>query len=176
MMTSKLLSLIGIGSISKVVSSIIGGILSIEARDMDTKLLSAPESNNTLLDVGLEGSTHGLHSVWLLLVAGPLFLKFLGTSLIGGKASSLYYIFSWGGSISPDNFLPSIMLVVIIVAVVIVVTVIVVVVVGEGWANEFHQDKASSVRVPVVNFTLQLSVQLLRENTDSVHSNQRMRD
>ncbi|GJS56408.1 hypothetical protein Tco_0629770 [Tanacetum coccineum] len=31
-----------------VVSSVIGGILSIEARDMDTKLLSAPESNNTL--------------------------------------------------------------------------------------------------------------------------------
>ncbi|GKE03708.1 hypothetical protein Tco_1395726, partial [Tanacetum coccineum] len=31
-----------------VVSSVIGGILSIEARDMDTKLLSASESNNTL--------------------------------------------------------------------------------------------------------------------------------
>nr|GEW85901.1 hypothetical protein [Tanacetum cinerariifolium] len=31
-----------------VVSSVIGGILSIKARDMDTKLLSAPESNNTL--------------------------------------------------------------------------------------------------------------------------------
>ncbi|GKG30973.1 hypothetical protein Tco_0423461, partial [Tanacetum coccineum] len=43
------------------------------------------------------------------------------------------------------------------------------------WANEFHQDKASSVRVPVENFTLQSSVQLLLENTDSVRSNQRMR-
>ncbi|GKC23094.1 hypothetical protein Tco_1025244, partial [Tanacetum coccineum] len=31
-----------------VVSNVIGGILSIEARDVDTKLLSAPESNNTL--------------------------------------------------------------------------------------------------------------------------------
>nr|GFB86427.1 hypothetical protein [Tanacetum cinerariifolium] len=31
-----------------VVSSVVSGILSIEARDMDTKLLSAPESNNTL--------------------------------------------------------------------------------------------------------------------------------
>nr|GEW38795.1 retrovirus-related Pol polyprotein from transposon TNT 1-94 [Tanacetum cinerariifolium] len=33
---------------SYVVSSVTGGILSIEARDMDTKLLFAPESNNTL--------------------------------------------------------------------------------------------------------------------------------
>ncbi|GJZ54749.1 hypothetical protein Tco_0609942 [Tanacetum coccineum] len=31
-----------------VVSSVIGGILSIEARDMDINFLSAPESNNTL--------------------------------------------------------------------------------------------------------------------------------
>ncbi|GKE07902.1 hypothetical protein Tco_1411453, partial [Tanacetum coccineum] len=30
------------------VSIVMGGISSIEARDMDTKLLSAPESNNTL--------------------------------------------------------------------------------------------------------------------------------
>nr|GEW55018.1 putative ribonuclease H-like domain-containing protein [Tanacetum cinerariifolium] len=43
-----------------------------------------------------------------------------------------------------------------------------------GWENEFHHDKASSVRVPIANFTLQSSVQFLRENTDSVCSNQRM--
>ncbi|GJY62037.1 hypothetical protein Tco_0462694 [Tanacetum coccineum] len=43
MMTSKLPSLISIRSILKV-----GGIFSIEARDMDTKILSDPESNNTL--------------------------------------------------------------------------------------------------------------------------------
>ncbi|GJZ68459.1 hypothetical protein Tco_0631699 [Tanacetum coccineum] len=42
MTTSKLPTLIGIRSISK------GGIFSIEARDMDTKILSALESNNTL--------------------------------------------------------------------------------------------------------------------------------
>ncbi|GJY76338.1 hypothetical protein Tco_0481454 [Tanacetum coccineum] len=35
--------------------------------------------------------------------------------------------------------------------------ILVVVVDVEGWANEFHQDKASSVRVPVANFTLQSS-------------------
>ncbi|GJY08867.1 putative reverse transcriptase domain-containing protein [Tanacetum coccineum] len=64
----------------------------------------------------------------LLPLAGPLFLQFLG------KASSIPTIFSWGESISPDGFLPSILLfLVIIVAVVIVVTVILVVVaVGEG--------------------------------------------
>ncbi|GJV10981.1 hypothetical protein Tco_1352522, partial [Tanacetum coccineum] len=94
-----------------------------------------------------------------------------GAFLTQGKASSIPTIFSWGNSISPDNFLPSIMLLlVIIVAVVIVVVmaILVVVIVGEGWANEFHQDKASSVRVLVANFTLQSSVQLLWENTDSV--------
>ncbi|GJX62276.1 hypothetical protein Tco_0295176 [Tanacetum coccineum] len=52
MTTSKLPSLIGIRSILKgwfnKVSIVMGGIFSIEARDMDTKLLSAPESNNTL--------------------------------------------------------------------------------------------------------------------------------
>nr|GEU89276.1 putative reverse transcriptase domain-containing protein [Tanacetum cinerariifolium] len=90
----------------RVVSSVIGGILSIEARDMDTKLLSASESNNTLPRC-FEAVTF-----------------------------------------------PSILL---------------------GWANEFHQDKASPVRVPVANFTLQSSVQLLRGNTDLVCSNQWMR-
>ncbi|GKF76820.1 hypothetical protein Tco_0229290, partial [Tanacetum coccineum] len=36
------------------------------------------------------------------------------------------------------------------------------------WAYAFHQDKASSVRVPVANVTLFSSAHLLRENTDSV--------
>ncbi|GKE65009.1 hypothetical protein Tco_1519170, partial [Tanacetum coccineum] len=90
----------------------------------------------------------------------------------------------WDDNISPEGFLPSIMLllviivavvIVVVTVVIVVVTVVLVVVVGEGWANKFHQDKASSVRVPVANFTLQSSVQLLRENTDSVRSNQRMR-
>ncbi|GKE37091.1 hypothetical protein Tco_1460496 [Tanacetum coccineum] len=44
-----------------------------------------------------------------------------------------------------------------------------------GWAYEFHQVKASSVRVPVENVTLSSLAHLLRENTDSVRSNQRMR-
>ncbi|GJW20823.1 hypothetical protein Tco_0031445 [Tanacetum coccineum] len=85
-----------------------------------------------------------------------------GAFLTQGKASNIPTIFSWGDSISLDGFLsPILLLLVIFVAVVIVVTVVLVVVVSEGWANEFHQDIASSVRVPIANFTLQSSVQLL---------------
>nr|GEZ52697.1 hypothetical protein [Tanacetum cinerariifolium] len=69
-------------SMSSIVSNAIGGILSMEARDMDTKLLSAPKSNNTLFaqcvqeethlrkgvmasgtERSLDGSSEGLHSV-----------------------------------------------------------------------------------------------------------------
>nr|GEV18167.1 reverse transcriptase domain-containing protein [Tanacetum cinerariifolium] len=42
----------------QVVSSVIGGTLSIEARDMDTKLLSAPESNNTLAKCWFRRNVH----------------------------------------------------------------------------------------------------------------------
>ncbi|GJS28822.1 hypothetical protein Tco_0489442 [Tanacetum coccineum] len=56
-----------------------------------------------------------------------------GASFTQGKVSSIPTIFSWGGSISPDGFLPSILLlVVIIVAVVVVAVIVVVVVVHEG--------------------------------------------
>nr|GEU64444.1 hypothetical protein [Tanacetum cinerariifolium] len=116
------------------------------------------------------------------------------------------FVLNWGGSISSDSFLPSILLLVVIfvtvvivvvilivVVVVIVRVVIVVVIIGvvvvfgdvssilkllfviTGWTYAFHQDKASSVRVPVANVTLFSSAQLLRENTESVRSNQQMR-
>ncbi|GJW18253.1 hypothetical protein Tco_0025689 [Tanacetum coccineum] len=107
---------------------------------------------------------------------------------------SIPFVLSWGGNISFDSFLPSILLlvviiitivivvvilivvVVVIVEVVIVVVIIGVVVIVGGvssilkfcWAYAFHQDKASSVRVPVANVTLSSSTHLLRENTDSV--------
>ncbi|GJR03556.1 hypothetical protein Tco_0526540 [Tanacetum coccineum] len=38
---------------------------------------------------------------------------------------------------------------------------------GLRWACAFHQDKASSVKVPVANVTLFSLAHLLRENTDS---------
>nr|GEZ42945.1 hypothetical protein [Tanacetum cinerariifolium] len=121
-----------------------------------------------------------------------------GASFTQGIVSSIPI----GGSISPGGLLPSILLlVVIMVAVVIVVVTFilvvvvvvkvviaiigVVVVVGDvillacsipiGWVYAFHQDKASSVRVPIANVTLFSSAQLLREHTNSVRSNQRMR-
>ncbi|GJY69434.1 hypothetical protein Tco_0472416 [Tanacetum coccineum] len=64
-----------------------------------------------------------------------------GAFLTHGKVFSIPIVFNWGGSISPDGFLPSILLlVVIIVAVVIVaITVVLVVVVGEGYGNGFLQ-------------------------------------
>ncbi|GJW71107.1 hypothetical protein Tco_0128024 [Tanacetum coccineum] len=97
------------------------------------------------------------------------------------------------GRISPNSFLSSILLVVVIIVTVVIVMVILivvvvaivgvvivvaifgVVVVFDGWAYAFHQDKASLVRVPVANVTLTSLAHLLRENTDSVRSNQRMR-
>nr|GEW30018.1 hypothetical protein [Tanacetum cinerariifolium] len=92
-----------------------GRILSIEARDMDTKLLSTPESNNSLARCGFRRNVTS--SGW------PLFMQFLG------KSFSIPIIFSKSGSISPEGFLPSNMLLaVIIVAVAIVVTVVLVVV------------------------------------------------
>nr|GEY08682.1 hypothetical protein [Tanacetum cinerariifolium]GEY09475.1 hypothetical protein [Tanacetum cinerariifolium] len=41
-----------------------------------------------------------------------------------------------------------------------------------SWVYAFHQDKASLVRVRVANVTFFSSAQLLRENTDSIRSNQ----
>ncbi|GJR17096.1 hypothetical protein Tco_0965623 [Tanacetum coccineum] len=73
-----------------------------------------------------------------------------------------------------------VVIVVAIIGVVVFVTIIGIVVVGGGvpsiiklsfviigWAYAFHQDKASSVKVPVANVTLSSSAHLLRENTDS---------
>ncbi|GJX22917.1 hypothetical protein Tco_0227362 [Tanacetum coccineum] len=87
-----------------------------------------------------------------------------GAFLTQGKASSIPNVFSWGDSISPEGFLSSILLLVVIIVAVVIIVILVVVVVGEGWANEFHQDKASLVRVPVVNFTLQLSLANVDKN------------
>ncbi|GJT74093.1 hypothetical protein Tco_1040818 [Tanacetum coccineum] len=54
------------------------------------------------------------------------------------KVSSIPIVFSWGGSISPDSFLSSILLLVVIIVtvVIVVVTVVLVVVVGEGSSGE----------------------------------------
>ncbi|GJX85654.1 hypothetical protein Tco_0336428 [Tanacetum coccineum] len=92
----------------------------MEARDMDTKLLSAPESNNTLARCWFRRNVP-------VTTSGPWHDKLL--TLVVGKVSSIPTFFSWGGSISPDGFLPSILLLVVIIVAVVVVAVIVVVVV-----------------------------------------------
>ncbi|GJX40421.1 hypothetical protein Tco_0255411 [Tanacetum coccineum] len=93
-----------------------GGIFSLEARDMDTKLLSAPESNNTLARYYFQWLALCLYSSWL---DGPPCCKYYT-----GQCK--------GGSISPEGFLSSVLLwLVIIIAVVgVVVTVIVFIIVA----------------------------------------------
>ncbi|GJW75353.1 hypothetical protein Tco_0134723 [Tanacetum coccineum] len=48
-----------------------------------------------------------------------------------GKASSIPTIFCWGGSISPEGFLPYILLLVVIIVAIVVV--------GEGYGMAFLQ-------------------------------------
>nr|GEY73190.1 hypothetical protein [Tanacetum cinerariifolium] len=106
---------------SHVVSSVIGGILSVEARDMDTKLLSTPESNNTLTRFPSQ-MTHLVASITLDSARSCVMqCAFLTQRTV----SSIPTVLSWGGSIRPEGFRPSILLLtVIIVTVAIVVAVV----------------------------------------------------
>nr|GEW02750.1 hypothetical protein [Tanacetum cinerariifolium] len=97
-----------------------------------------------------------------------------GEFLTQGTISSIPTVLSWGGSIRPEVFWPSILLLTVIIVAIAIVTAILLVVaviigivdvvVGvpsiiklsfliTGWTYAFHQDKASSIRVPVANFT-----------------------
>ncbi|GJU42682.1 hypothetical protein Tco_1195639 [Tanacetum coccineum] len=147
-----------------------GGIFSLEARDMDTKLLSALESNNTLarcsslgivvgglsalicimpfLSTGMASNYHGCRLLPVLalcsavpLVNGPTFLQNITLNsarscvmqsafLTQGTVSSISIIFSWGGSISPEGFLSSVLLWLVIIVAVVGVTVVVVIIVA----------------------------------------------
>nr|GEU69869.1 hypothetical protein [Tanacetum cinerariifolium] len=101
-----------------------------------------------------------------------------GAFLTQGMVSNIPTVLSWGSSIRLKGFWPFILLLTVIIVTVAVVLVIVdtiigiVVVVGApsiiklafvttGWVYAFHQDKASSVRVPVANVTFFFSTQLL---------------
>ncbi|GJU89301.1 hypothetical protein Tco_1301724 [Tanacetum coccineum] len=70
--------------------------------------------------------------------------------------------------ISPEGSLPSILLLVVIIVTVIIVVVTVILVVVVVAIIEDSPDKASLGDCTSSNFTLQSSVQLLRENTDSI--------
>nr|GEX58310.1 hypothetical protein [Tanacetum cinerariifolium] len=83
---------------------------------------------------------------------------------------------TWSGGplcCKPDTQHSIIVAVVLEIVVVVIVGVAIVVTGGQAYA--FHQDKASLVRVPVANVTMSSSAHLLRENTDSIRSDQRMR-
>ncbi|GKA07980.1 hypothetical protein Tco_0687311, partial [Tanacetum coccineum] len=102
-----------------------GGIFIIEARDMDTKLLSALESNNTLAKF-LGQMAHLVASI-ILDSASSYVMQ--SAFLTQGTVSSIPIVFSWGGSISPEGFMSSVLLWLVIIVAVVGVGVTVVVVV-----------------------------------------------
>ncbi|GJY46452.1 hypothetical protein Tco_0435515 [Tanacetum coccineum] len=129
MTTSKLSSLIGIRfnfeRLVNKVSIVMGGIFRIEARDMDTKLLSSPESNNTLARF-LGQMAHLVASITLDSARSYVMQSaFLTQRMV----SSIPIIFSWSDSIRPEGFLSSVLLWLVIIVAVVGVGVTVVVVV-----------------------------------------------
>ncbi|GJS65412.1 hypothetical protein Tco_0679976 [Tanacetum coccineum] len=99
-----------------------GGKFSIEARDMDTKLLSAPESNNTLAICWFRRNmpvTTFRHEKKLSLSA----------FLTQGTVSNIPIVFSLSDSIRPEGFLSFVLLWLVIIVAVVGVDVTVVVVI-----------------------------------------------
>ncbi|GJW37846.1 hypothetical protein Tco_0060766 [Tanacetum coccineum] len=118
MTTSKLPSLIGIRSILK------GGIFSIEARDMDTKLLSALESNNTLVRF-LGQMAHLVTSITLNSARSCVMQS---AFLTQGTVSNIPIVFIWSVGIRPEGFLSSVLLSLVIIVALVGVDVTVVIV------------------------------------------------
>ncbi|GJU51422.1 hypothetical protein Tco_1220977 [Tanacetum coccineum] len=168
------------------------GVRWVGARDSRAVGLAVGQPGITRLGVGLaaghpgtSGGVVGVTAKGALQVTDTVCRLFLvGASFTQGTISSIPV----GGSISPKGFLLLVLLLVEIIVTVVIVIVILIVVVGDdvslivkllfviiGWAYAFYQDRVSSVKVPVANVTLFSSAQLLRENTDSVLSNQQMR-
>ncbi|GKD42579.1 hypothetical protein Tco_1267224 [Tanacetum coccineum] len=118
-----------------------GGIFSLEARDMDTKLLSASELNNTLARCTSLGIVIGGLSTLICIM--PFLSTVMASNfhcarscvmqsafLTQGTVSSISIIFSWGGSISPEGFLSSVLLWLVIIVAVVGFTVVVVIIVA----------------------------------------------
>ncbi|GJV35185.1 hypothetical protein Tco_1407662 [Tanacetum coccineum] len=103
-----------------------GGIFSLEARDVDTKLLSAPELNNTLARF-LSQMAHLVANITLNSARSCVMQS---AFLTQGTISSISIIFSWGGSISPEGFLSSVLLWLVIIVAVVGVTIVVVIIVA----------------------------------------------
>ncbi|GKC24882.1 hypothetical protein Tco_1027032 [Tanacetum coccineum] len=128
MTTSKPSSLIGMRSISigwyNKVSIVMGGIFSLEARDMDMKLLSALESNNTLARF-LGQMAHLVTSITLDSARSYVMQS---AFLTQRTVSSIPIVFSWGGIISHEGFPSSVLLLLVIIVAVVGVGVTVVIV------------------------------------------------
>ncbi|GKE09100.1 hypothetical protein Tco_1412651 [Tanacetum coccineum] len=115
-----------------------GGIFSIEARDMDTKLLSALESNNTqitsngwpFVSAVLGQMAHLVASITLDSARSYVMQS---AFLTQGTVSSIPIVFSCGGSISPEGFLSSVLLWLVIIVAIVGVGVTVVVVVESSF-------------------------------------------
>ncbi|GKF84992.1 hypothetical protein Tco_0249890 [Tanacetum coccineum] len=103
-----------------------GGIFSIEARDMDTKLLSTPKLNNTLARF-LRQMAHLVASITLDSARSCVMQS---AFLTHGTASSIPIVFSWGGSISHGGFMSTVLLWLVIIVAVVGVTVVVVTIVA----------------------------------------------
>ncbi|GKF34907.1 hypothetical protein Tco_0108107, partial [Tanacetum coccineum] len=105
-----------------------GGIFSMEARDIDKKLLSALESNNTLARF-LSQMAHLVASITLDSARSYVMHS---AFLTQRTVSSIPIVFSWSDSIRPEGFLSSILLWLVIIVAVVGVSVTVVVVVVES--------------------------------------------
>ncbi|GKE98075.1 hypothetical protein Tco_0021426 [Tanacetum coccineum] len=106
-----------------------GGIFSLEARDMDTKLLSAPESNNTLARF-LGQMAHLVASITLNSARSCVMQS---AFLTQGTVSNKPIIFSWSDIIRPEGFLSSVLLWLVIIVVVVGVDITVVIVVESSF-------------------------------------------
>ncbi|GKF16262.1 hypothetical protein Tco_0061180, partial [Tanacetum coccineum] len=106
-----------------------GGIFSIEARDMDMKLLLAQESNNTLARYTSNGwpfvsavlgqMAHLVACITLDSARSYV----MQSAFLTQTFSSIPIVFSWSDSIRPEGFLSSVLLWLVIVVAVVGVSV-----------------------------------------------------
>nr|GEW68334.1 hypothetical protein [Tanacetum cinerariifolium] len=114
--------------LKELICKVLGLLVSLLELNRFRILLGKPEEGR----VDLQEKLMGILLLWVTSSGWPFVSIVLGqmTHLVTGLTLDNA---SWGGSISPEGFLPSILLVVIIVAVVIIVVPVgVVVVIGEG--------------------------------------------
>ncbi|GJY11970.1 hypothetical protein Tco_0381279 [Tanacetum coccineum] len=131
-------------------------------RNLQAVLTNGVVSCSTLSDQGYAEDFYDQHDKLRILVVGYFQWLALYFCSSWGRLPLITIVFSWGDNISPDGFLPSILLLlVIIVAVSIVV---------KAGANEFHRQCFFSLEYNS-KFPLQVIGTVAREIADSVRSN-----